>query len=247
MQEGRVVRGEPGEAEAGQAIGFADGAETDGAVVEITGGGKTVSGVVFEFAIDLVGEDVEVVAGGEFENVAEDFGAHKEASGIVGRVDIESPGVGTDEQFESGEIVGPIVFGLAAPLADGGTGGFGERESAFVAGRFDDGVIGGREKRVIEEEDGFFGGRDDDEIAGLDGGVDGGEGFAEPGGAGRFGVAAPVPEEGIVGAGFEGEEIGDGDGFGVGGGEEILGREFVEAHVFLDAEGCDLHGNSLRV
>lgn len=48
-------------------------------------------------------------------------------------------------------------------------------------------------------------------------------------------------------AGFEREEFLDGDGFGVGGGEEELGRKFVKGHVFFDAEGRDSHGESVAV
>ena len=98
---------------------------------------------------------------------------------------------------------------------------------------------------MIEEEDGFLGGGNDDELIWMDCGVDGGEDFAEPGSAGGFGVAAPVLEEGVVGAGFEGEKFFDGEGFGVGGGEKKFGGKFVFAHVFFDAKGSNLHGESV--
>jgi len=104
--------------------------------------------------------------------------------------------------------------------------------------------MGGRSLCRLRE-DGFFRGGDDNKLVGADGGIDGGEYFAEPGSAARFGVAAPVFEEGVLGAGFEGKKIGDGDGFGVGRGEEVFGGEFVTRHVFFDAEGCDLHGESV--
>ncbi len=182
------------------------------------------------------------MAGSEFKDAAKDFGRHEEAGGIVGSIDVDRAGVGANERFKSGEIVSPSVFGFAAPFADGGAGAAGKGESAFVAGSFDDGVILGSEERVIEEEDGFFGGGSDNELVGMNFGVDGGEGFAEPGSAGRFGVAAPVFKECVVGAGFEREKIGDGLGFGVGGGEEVLSGKFVFAQIFLDAEGRDLHG-----
>ena len=98
---------------------------------------------------------------------------------------------------------------------------------------------------MIEEEDGFLGGGNDDELIWVDCGVDGGKDFAEPGGARGFGVAAPVLEEGVVGAGFEGEKFFDGEGFGVGGGEKKFGGKFVFAHVFFNAKGSNLHGESV--
>jgi len=137
--------------------------------------------------------------------------------------------------------VGPGVGRAAAPLGDGGTGTFGDGESAFVAGRFDDGVILGSEQGVIEDEDSFFGGGKNDELIGMNLRVHGGENFAKPGSAGGFGVAAPVVEESVVGAGFEGEDFLDGLGLGVRGREQVPGREFVLAHVLFNAEGRDLH------
>ena len=44
-----------------------------------------------------------------------------------------------------------------------------------------------------------------------------------------------------MGAGFEGEYFSNGLGFGVGGGEQVLGGKFVLAHVLFDTEGRDLH------
>ena len=137
--------------------------------------------------------------------------------------------------------MGPGVCRAAVPLGNSGSRAFGNGESAFVAGRFDDGVILRSEQGVIENEDGFFGGGKNDELIGMNLRVHGGKNFAKPGSAGGFGVAAPVIEEGIVGAGFEGEDFLDGLGFGVGGREQVLGGKFVLAHVLFDAEGSDLH------
>ena len=117
----------------------------------------------------------------------------------------------------------------------------GDSESAFVAGRFDYGVILGREQGVIEDEDGFLGGGKNDELSGRDLRVHGGKNFAKPGSARGFGVAAPMVQEGVVSAGFEGEDFLDGLGFGVGGREQVLSGKFVLAHVLFDAEGRDLH------
>lgn len=147
---------------------------------------------MFEFAVNFIGKNIKAVLGGEAENSAEDFRAHEEARGIVGRVDVERARVGTNQGFESRQVVGPAVFGLAAPFTDGSPGAFGNSQRAFVAGSFDDGVVLRGEQRVIEEEDGFFGGGDNDELIWANGFIDGDEGFAEPGGPRRFGVAAPV-------------------------------------------------------
>ena len=169
------------------------------------------------------------------------FRWHQQSGGIVRRVDVDGARVRANERFECGEIVGPAVFGFAAPFADSGAGAFGNGQSAFVARRFHDGVILRSQQRVIEEEDGFFGGGDNHELVGMDLLINGGKNFAKPGSAGRFGVAAPMFEKRVMSAGFEGEQFFDGLRFGVGGGEQILGGKFVFAHVLFNAEGSDLH------
>jgi hypothetical protein len=98
---------------------------------------------------------------------------------------------------------------------------------------------------MVEEKDGFFRRGNDNELIGVDGGIDRSQDFAKPRGARGFGVTAPVLEKGVVGAGFEGQEIFDSDGFGVRRGEQVLGRELVFGHVFFDAKGCNLHGESV--
>jgi len=173
--------------------------------------------------------------------MVENVRGHEQAGRIVGGVDVNGAGVGANEGFKGGEIVGPGVCGAAAPFGDGGAGAFGNGESAFVARSFDDGVILRSKQCVIENKDGFFGGGKNNELIGMDLGVHGGENFSKPGSAGGFGVAAPLAEEGVVSAGFEGEDFLDGLGLGVGGGKKVLGGEFVLAHVLFNAEGRDLH------
>ena len=187
------------------------------------------------------------MSGGQVENAPKGLRSHVEPGGVVGRIDIERAGVGANESFESGEIMSPIVLGFTSPFADGCACAFRDGEGAFVARRFDDSVILGSEKSMVEEKDGFFRRGDDNELIGADGGINGSQDFAKPRGARGFGVTAPVLEKGIVGAGFEGQEIFDGDGFGVGGGKQVLGRELVFGHVFFDAEGCNLHGESVAM
>jgi len=180
LEDGGVAAGQPAEAQAGKAVGLADGGETQSAVIEVAGGGKTHGRIMLELAVNLVGENVNVVARSEIEDATENFRRHEEARGVVGRIDVDGAGVGANQRFERGEIVGPGVFGLSAPYANGGAGAFGQGERAFIAGRFNDGVIVGSEKGVVEEEDGFFGGGNNDEITGIDLLVDGGEDFAQP-------------------------------------------------------------------
>src|SRR5208282_4940115 len=240
-KDGSVAAGEPAEAQPGEAIGLANGAEAEGALIEITGGGKARGGIVLELAIHLVGEDVNAVASGEFQDATENVRRHEQSGGIMGRVDVNGARVRTEERFQGREIVGPGVPGVAAPFGDSGAGAFGYGESTLVAGRFDNGVILGCEQSVIEDEDGFFGGGKHDELIGRDLRVHGGQDFAKPGSAGGFGVTAPVVEKGVVGAGFESEDFPDGLGFGVGGREQVLSGKFVLAHVLFNAEGTDLH------
>lgn len=117
----------------------------------------------------------------------------------------------------------------------------GESQSALIAGRFDDGVIVGSQEGVIEEENGFFSRGNDDELGELNLLVNGGKNFAKPGRAGRFGIATPMLQEGVMGASFEGEKLFDGLRFGVRGREQVLGREFILGHVLFDPEWRDLH------
>ena len=196
---------------------------------------------MLQLAVNLVGKYIDVVASCEIEDATENIQGHEQTGGIVRRVDVNRPGVGADERFERGEIVRPAGFGFATPFANRGAGAFGNGKCTFVAGRFDNRVIAGSEKRLIEEEDGFFGGGDNDQLIRMNLFVDRGEDFAEPGRSGRLRVAAPVFQEGVVGAGFEGQKFLDGLRFCVGGRKQILDGEFVLAHVFFNAEGSDLH------
>jgi len=202
-EDGSVAASEPAEAQPGEAVSLADGAEAEGALIEIAGGGKPSGRIMFELAVDLVGEDVNAMASGEFKDAAENVGRHEQSGGIVRRVNVNGARVRTDEKFEGGEIVGPGVGGIAAPFGNSGARAFGDGESTFVAGSFHDGMILGREQGVIEDEDGFFGGGKHDELMGRDLRVHGGQDIAKPGSAGGFGVTAPVVEEGVVGVGLE--------------------------------------------
>lgn len=196
---------------------------------------------MLKFAVNLVGENVNVVAGCELENAAENLGPHEKAGGIVGGIDVDGTSVGPDKRLESGEIVGPAILWFSTPFTDGSTRAFGKSKRALVAGCFDDGVIVGGEQRVIEDENGFLGSGQDDDLIGTDVLVNRGKHFAEPRRARGFCVAAPVFQKSVVGTGFEGEEFFDGLRFGVGRGEQVFGGEFVLAHVLFNAERSDSH------
>jgi len=166
LKDVRIAASEPAEAKAGEAVSLADGAETEGALIEIAGGGKPIGGNMLELAVDLVGENVNAMESGEFQDTAENVQRHEQAGGIMRRVDVDGARVGTDERFEDGEIVGPGVRGIAAPFGNSGAGAFRDGEGTFITGRFHNGVILGREQGVIENKDGFFGGGKDDELVG---------------------------------------------------------------------------------
>ena len=110
--------------------------------------------------------------------MVENVRGHEQAGRIVGGVDVNGAGVGANEGFKGGEIVGPGVCGAAAPFGNGGAGAFGNGKSAFVAGRFDDGVILRSKQGVIKDEDGFFGSGMNNNLIGMNLGVHGGENFA---------------------------------------------------------------------
>jgi len=102
LQKIFVVGGKPGEAQAREAVGLADGAEADRAVVEVACGRKTLGGSVFEVAVDFVGEDVDAASGGQVENAPKDLRSHVEPGGVVGSIYIERAGIGANESFKSG-------------------------------------------------------------------------------------------------------------------------------------------------
>ena len=133
---------------------------------------------MLHLAIDLVRKNVNVAASRKIEDATENIRRHEEAGRIMRGIDVDGAGVGTDERFEGGEIVGPGVFGFAAPFTDGGAGTFGDGERALIARCFDNDVIVGSKEGVVEEEDGFLGGGDNDELAGMNLFIDGGENFA---------------------------------------------------------------------
>ena len=76
MEESSVVAGEPRKTESGKAVGLANRAEADTAIVQVAGGRKARPGMVFEFAIDLIGEDIDVVFCRQIEDAAKDLGRH---------------------------------------------------------------------------------------------------------------------------------------------------------------------------
>lgn len=139
----------------------------------------------------------------------------------------------------------PCIFRLAAPATDFRASASGNAERTFVARSLHDDVIPGTDHRMIEDEDSFFGRGNDENVFGLNLLVHAGDGFPKRRCAKRFRVTAPVLEEGVVGAGFEGEKIRDSARFGVGRGQKILRGELIFAEILLDPEGCNLHAISL--
>jgi len=83
LKDGGIAAGEPAEAKSGEAVGLADRGEAEGALIQIAGSGEARGRVVLEFAINLIGENVNTLAGGEFQDAVEDMRRHEEARGIV--------------------------------------------------------------------------------------------------------------------------------------------------------------------
>ena len=110
----------------------------------------------------------------------------------------------------------PGIFRFTLPDGNGGAGASNERDRAFVARGFYDGVIGGVEKRVVEKENCFLRGSNDEQVVAANRFVERCESLTKPGSAGCLGVAAPVFQEGVVGRGFERKKVGDRSGFRVG-------------------------------
>src|ERR1700694_3755966 len=209
--------------------------------VRFAGSGKARGRGVLEPSVDLIGKKHDVAGGGECNDLWKNSRRHRESGGIVRRIDVDDFGVRLDEFFKSGNIVRPAVFESAARLADLRAGAAGNLEAALITRSLDDHMIAWPEECVIKHENGFFGSGQDENIGGLDLLVDGGNRFPQFGGAGRFGVPAPVFEQALVGSRLEVEEILDGAGLGVRTAEQIPGGEFVLAEIVFDSKGLDLH------
>ena len=89
-----VAGSEPSEAQAGEAVGFAHGAEANGALVKIAAGGKTGGGIVFELAVDFIYEKINALAGGKLDKALKNGKRHEQSGGIVRGVDINGAGIG---------------------------------------------------------------------------------------------------------------------------------------------------------
>ncbi len=209
--------------------------------ISFAGSGKARGRVVLELAVDLIGKEDDVAAGCECNDMFKDKRRHQEAGGIMRRINIDGFGVQLDEFFKGGNIVRPAAFESAAPLANLRAGAAGDLQAALITGRLDDHMIARSDKGVIEHENAFLGGSQDENVAGLDLLVDGGDGFAQPGSTRRLRVAAPVFEEALVSSWLEVQEFLDGAGLGVGTGEQIPGGEFVLAEILFDSKRLDLH------
>ena len=98
-----------------------------------------------------------------------------------------------------------------------------------------------RPQRVIQDENAFFGSSHDENVIQFDLFVDGGDGFAQPGRAGRFCVAAPMLEEAIVRARLEVQKLLDGAGLCIRAGEQVLGGELIFSEKLFDSKRFDLH------
>ena len=125
LEDGSVAASEPAEAKPGEAVSLADRAKAESALIKIASGGKAGGGIVFELAVDLVGEDINAMASGELQDAAENVRGHEQSCRVVRRVDVNGARVGANERFECGEIVGPGVCGVAVPFGNSGAGAFG--------------------------------------------------------------------------------------------------------------------------
>src|SRR5579859_6212263 len=119
LQEFLVVRSEPREAESRQAVALAHRAKTQCSIVEIARRWQPRGGIVFEFPVDLVCKNVNVVPRSQFHHAAEGLQWHQQPGRIVRCVDVERPGVWANHRLKRGDVVGPAFLSLSAPLADG--------------------------------------------------------------------------------------------------------------------------------
>lgn len=94
-----------------------------------------------------------------------------------------------------------------------------------------------------EEEDRLLGAGMDQHLVGLDGAVEAADLAPERRAALALGVAEPLLLEGVVSAGLQGQEVGDGHRLAVGAAEEVVDVELVLGEVSLQFEGRDLHSD----
>ena len=171
-EEFRVFANQPAKAKARQAVTFAHGTEADCALVDFACRGKTIRGVVLEFAVDFVAKNEDAAATGEFHDMLEDIGRHQESGRVMGRVDVDDFRVGLNHFLQGGEIMDPAVLITPGPFADLRSGAPRNFEGALVARNLHNDVIAGSDKRVIENKDAFLGGGHGENVFRLDSPVD---------------------------------------------------------------------------
>jgi hypothetical protein len=230
---------------AGQPVRLGDAADRDGPLAAVAGGRQAVRGVVLELAVDLVAAQDEPVGGGQVDHPLEGRGVHLRARRVVRGVDVQQPRGGPDQPLQGVQVVRPAVLVAAAPLADLGAGAARDLERGLVAGRLHDRVVAGPEEAVVEGEDGLLGGVQHLDVVRADPLVQGRDRLAQPGCARGLGVAAPVLQQALLGAGLQGEEVADGPRLAVAAGEHVPGGELVARVVPLDLERTELHALSL--
>lgn len=236
-----VAGGEPAEAESGEAVGFGEAGEGEGVGKESGGGGQGFA-VGFEAAVHFIGEETGAGAGDEIDEGLPLGGGEGGAGGVMGEIDDDEGGIVGKEGFEIGEGEMPLaIFFAGLPEVEVAAEGAGDFVKGLVAGEGNDDVVTGGEEGAHGEVDGLFGDGGED-VVGGEAGIVVGDGGAEDGVAGGFGVAEGevVPDE-AVGGGGVGEEFGEGEGFAVGTGKEVGGGELVAGEVAFEGEGAEGH------
>ena len=196
---------------------------------------------MLELAVDLVAEEPRAALCTELDDTVEHVAGHRRAGRVVRGIDVDETRVRTQRPLQRIEVVHPAVRERAAPLRHLRPRRAGKLERRLVAGRLDDHVIAGLQQGMVGREDAFLGGRDDDHVLGAEALVDRRDRAAQLGCPGRLGVPEPQSEEPCFRIGFEREQVGESDGFGVARGEHVRGGELVQRVVLLDAKRRQSH------
>ena len=102
--------------ESGQVISLAGSHEGDSAVGDLLakGSGKGMLGLSIEdeVAVDLVGDEYEIMAFAEVGEGGEFFFAEDSPDGVVWTAEDKDFGVGLDRGFHRGDVEGPAVFAI---------------------------------------------------------------------------------------------------------------------------------------
>ncbi len=237
-----VAAGHPAQAQPGQAEGLGHHPQGDPVFIDLAGRGQPVLLIVFQEAIDLVGEQQEPPPAREFGKAREALRLRQVAAGIVGKIDHHGPRGRRDLVLQPIGIQRPPLAGPAFPAGHPAAHGLGHRGQRLVARRLDDQVVARLQGGVHEDKDRLLGAGENQDVIGADAIVQAGDLAAQGRVAARLGVAQAQGPESFLGPGLHGQQFAQGKGFAVRGAKVGARAELMAGEKTLQGERDDPHG-----